>query len=247
MGQRSQIYVRFANKDNEPPTLIAKYYGWNFGERMISRARYGITCILDKVGEYKDFYLLRYNEGRQFSLQTTDIEKINRIFDVNFDMIDVALSQNILNEYIEQFADSNYANHEIFITQDNNDGKLFVDVTNDGTVKYCFTDYDLNILSPEQYMDWDYKGWKENKYLSADDVGKCEENINFLNENAVLMTKEELQEFINYDYSQQLLNIANKLGININPEMLHCNVDFDTLLPVKQPKFNLDEPDICDD
>lgn len=226
MGQRSQIYVRFVNKDNEPPTLIAKYYGWNFGERMISRARYGIEYIK----EYIDYISLRDVQ-----------EKINRIFDVNFDMIDVALSQNILDEYIEQFADSDYANHEIFITQDNNDGKLFVDVTNDGTVKYCFTDYDLNILSPEQYMDWDYKGWKESEYLSADDVSKCEGNINFLNENVVLMTKEELMEFVNCNYSRQLTSVANKLEVAVNPEMLHCNIDFNTLLPVEQSNYNLDE------
>ena len=44
MGQRSQIYVRF-NKENGQSGLIANYYGWNFGERMISRARWGIECI----------------------------------------------------------------------------------------------------------------------------------------------------------------------------------------------------------
>ena len=44
MGQRSQIYVRY-NKNNTQKGLIANYYGWNYGERMISRARWGIEFI----------------------------------------------------------------------------------------------------------------------------------------------------------------------------------------------------------
>ena len=30
MGQRSQIYIRILDKDNDNPKLYAKYYGWNF-------------------------------------------------------------------------------------------------------------------------------------------------------------------------------------------------------------------------
>ena len=40
MGQRSQIYVRYNKK-----LVIANYYQWNYGEQMISRARYGIEYI----------------------------------------------------------------------------------------------------------------------------------------------------------------------------------------------------------
>lgn len=39
MGQRSQIYVIY--KDNQNRDCIsATYFQWNYGERMISRARY---------------------------------------------------------------------------------------------------------------------------------------------------------------------------------------------------------------
>lgn len=44
MGQRSQIYVRY-NKSNTQKGLIANYYSWNYSERMISRARWGIEFI----------------------------------------------------------------------------------------------------------------------------------------------------------------------------------------------------------
>ena len=50
MGQKSQIYVRF---DKE--LVVANYYRWNYGERMISRARYGIEYIKDCLLEYKNW------------------------------------------------------------------------------------------------------------------------------------------------------------------------------------------------
>ena len=59
MGQRSQIYIRYnvnyiSGSSTENPTthnfkgLIARYYGWNYGERMVSRARYIIERIHDE-------------------------------------------------------------------------------------------------------------------------------------------------------------------------------------------------------
>ena len=49
MGQRSQIYIRY--KTETGYHLIANYYQWNYGERMISRARYGIE-YLDSMRKY---------------------------------------------------------------------------------------------------------------------------------------------------------------------------------------------------
>lgn len=67
MGQRSQIFVRFV--DNDKKELIARYYSWNFGERMISRARHTINWII----EHRDYLSFEKN-------------KISRIFDTNFDV-----------------------------------------------------------------------------------------------------------------------------------------------------------------
>jgi len=86
MGQRSQIYVRFF--DGEKIRLIANYYSWNYGERMISRARYGIETIKTILG----FNGLHYN----FS---TNITKLQRIFDVNFDMDHLFLTKAYYEEY----------------------------------------------------------------------------------------------------------------------------------------------------
>ena len=77
MGQRSQIYIRIASEYDKTPILYAKYYGWNYGERMISRARHGI--------EYIKAYL-------EYKSDKNTQEKINKIFDVNFDMKDVIIT-----------------------------------------------------------------------------------------------------------------------------------------------------------
>ena len=58
MGQRSQIYVRY-NKDGINH-LIARYYQWNYGERMISRCKHSIEWI-KSILDY-DWYLTTETE-----------------------------------------------------------------------------------------------------------------------------------------------------------------------------------------
>lgn len=178
MGQRSQIYVRYDKK-----IVVANYYGWNYGERMISRARHGIEYVF-RSGNYMEK------------------EKLSRIFDVNFDMKDVAISGDIREEWKHYFQDENF-NDFVFRLQDNNDGKLLVDITTDGIIKYAFLDYNCNtdnIMNAEQYMDWDSKGWEQSKYIDSEQKELCRCNLQKINEMAILMTKEEVEDFVNYDY-----------------------------------------------
>ena len=211
MGQRSQIYIRIWNKDNGTPKLYANYYGWNFGERMISRAKHGIEYIKAHI-EY-------------ISLKDTQ-EKINRIFDVNFDMGDILLTSDIIQEWIEQFSDSYNANEYIFKCTANNDGKLFIDVTKDCEIKYCFTDYDMRMLTTVKYMDWDFFDWRNSEQLSKEELKTCEDNIAYIKKNAKFMTSAELQEFIDFDYSKQIMELANDLKIKVNQDKL-CRFDID--------------------
>ncbi len=44
IGQKSQIYVRYFENNNER-TLVARDFDWNYGERMISRARYTLDWL----------------------------------------------------------------------------------------------------------------------------------------------------------------------------------------------------------
>lgn len=223
MGQRSQIYIRISDDYNEKPTLIAKYFQWNFAERMISRARHGIEYI-KSCAEYLS--------------SDTVKERISKIFDVNFDMKDVALSTDIIKEWIEyssKYYGLDEINDYIFNAQDNNDGKLFIDVDKEGNIKYCFTDYDMQILSPEKYMDWDFENWQKSEYLDKEDVAICINNINYIMKNAKQMTGTELEEFMKFDYSEQIIKMAEKLKIKIKTNE---TIELET-------EQNQDEIDIC--
>ncbi len=188
MGQRSQIYVRYGNK-----LVVANYYQWNFGERMISRARYGIEYIKENLIQYKDYI---FNNSYE-------MKRLGRIFDVNFDRKDVQMGQNIVQEWKEQFSDKKLFNDVVFKQQDNNDGKLFVDILKDGTIKYAFLDSECdieNVMSANQYMDRNYKNWKKSKFIESEQKLLCINNIKAIKEMAELMTKEEVEDFIQCKY-----------------------------------------------
>lgn len=189
MGQRSQIYVAFNNAlrdDNGkviPDTkaewkLVARYYGWNFGSRMVSRA-WGLINWLQTQIRYLNF---------------TQLEKIVRVSDVNFDFRDVVISSDLIEEAedFEDYYDS--ANEYIFDFNNCNDGKLFICVEDNGTISYCFTDNeDFEPLSARQYMAW-------GNYSSEEPHSNLEENIQNISDSAKLMTFEELVEFRNRAY-----------------------------------------------
>lgn len=191
MGQRSQIYVRYNKK-----LVVTNYYQWNYGERMISRARYGIEYIRKSYLEHRGWIF--NNES--------DMEKLRRIFDVNFDMKDIVMSWNIIEEWKEQFSEDKNFNNYVFKLQDNNDGKLFVDILDDGTMEYAFLDCTCDtehIMSASQYMTWDHKDWRKSKYITDEQKSFCEDNLKKIEEMAVLMTQEEIENFINYDYGME--------------------------------------------
>ena len=185
MGQRSQIYVRYNSR-----LIIANYYQWNYAERMISRARWGIEYLKDFVDNGYDFAFL----------DSSYITRFSRIFDTNFDMHDVAISCDIVKEYHELFPDRDF-NDSVFNKQDNNDGQLFVDIQ-DGKIFYCFRDmYTNKRMGAARYMTWDSPGWKKSKYLDDDAKTTCEENIKAIDKMATLMTKQQLEDFLTGNYT----------------------------------------------
>ena len=195
MGQRSQIYIRYNISGKKG--LIARHYHWNYEERMISRARGIIEAI------QSDYW----NFGEE------NIIKLCRICDVNFDMRDIMLSVDIIDE-VAEFYDGNYKN---IFNQDNNDGQLLIDVTESG-VKYCFIPrYDnIEALDGRHYLIWDTRHsyphyrWTEEdtpKKMDEDTILYTLNNIAYIDSNATLMTKEEAEEFVNADYSYLFSNI----------------------------------------
>jgi hypothetical protein len=155
-----------------------------------------METIRDQFMEYK-FY---FNDESY-------LEKLRRICDVNFDMKNIVMSCDIINEWAEQFSDYDF-NNTIFKEQDNNDGQLYIDVANDG-IKYCLTRYcaEGEPMDAEQYMKWDCEGEDHSnwhvpyKYMDKETIDYTEENIRQIGEMANLMTMEELKAFIEDDYS----------------------------------------------
>ena len=110
MGQRSQIYIRYNVNDKSGQNykgLIARYFGWNYGERMISRARYIIEEIQNEFMRYKWFF------GDKEKL-----EKLKRFCETNFDMKDIVLVL-IFSKKLKIMAMRNYSIYSIrIITMD---------------------------------------------------------------------------------------------------------------------------------
>lgn len=173
MGMRSQIYVRVGNE------LVARYYQWNYGERMVSRARYLVEW-LDTGKEY-----IEYNK-----------DKIYRIADTNFDMIDVVVSTDIIEEYKDWPSEEYEFNEYVFgCPGGNNDGKLYVYVTED-EVKYAFTDDEDSPKSAGEYLKWD--SWNKTVKEAIESLNKdaqkyTKDNMDFLKKYKRL-TKEEIKE-----------------------------------------------------
>ena len=200
MGQRSQIYLRYNGK-----LIFANYYQWNYAERMISRARYG----LEWIKEYMEYDFVFRDESY--------ITKMRRVFDVNFDMHDVQLSCDIVKEWEEQFSDEDF-NTVVFNWQDNNDGQLYIDIKDD-QIFYCFRDWTNHedgttsdvLMSAEEYMVWDRsKHWDfpadhnpafDDCYLTTEEINTCRANIKAIDEMAELMTMEQLDDFIHGNYA----------------------------------------------
>lgn len=183
MGQRSQIYVKV---DDE--LIIANYYQWNFAERMVSRARYGIEHIMYGV---KNGYMWLFTTP-------SDILKLSRVFDVNFDYKDVAISTDIMQEYKEYGEGYSFAEY-VFDVQDNNDGKLFIHIdTEKKTVKYAFTDYDGGTpMTVDEYMRWEDESMIEpyTTRFKKSELATYNRNKKYIEKNAQLMTIKELEKF----------------------------------------------------
>lgn len=174
---------------------------------MISRARYGIEYIKRNIEYY---------------LHDDLLEKVSRTFDINYDMKDIQLSCNILNDLKDYYLmDKKDINDYIFSQQANNDGKLFIDCDQKtNQIKYCFTDSELNLLSADEYMNWNIGFRWDTKDFSSDpdwnEIAKlCKKNIKAINKDAKLMTGLELKQFINDDYTKQINEICIEKDIKI--------------------------------
>ena len=202
MGQRSQIYFRVNTLDGKY-ILVAQYFHWNYGTRMISRAR----GLLQWLENNKDYPTMFYKSSEQLT-------KVQRIMEINWDYHDIVLSQDIIKEYEEGLYSKS---KEMFTGQDCNDGQFIIDMVIDWKrqnkkgdypvkFKYAFLDTTSDLIgNGEAYMDWEsehlIKPWRE---LYMDELKYTERNIRYLDKHATLMTKEDIKEYINHDYAKDM-------------------------------------------
>ena len=177
MGQRSQIYVSYLNAEGKRE-LVARYFGWNYGSRMISRARGLIEWLVNNLSYIK-----------------YDSDKIAKIAEVNFDFRDIVRSNDLIAESNVCGCNTVEDKKDYIFNQDNNDGKLFIEVRDD-CVAYAFTGWENEYpMGPNEYMAW--QGYEDEE----DRGSNCATNIKYILENGELMhTTEELEDFINADY-----------------------------------------------
>lgn len=191
MGQKSQVYIRWKD-GNGNSHLIASYFQWCYGQYLVSRARHTIEIMLRN----KDLdvgYFFRWKK-----------DGIRKLLEVNFDTHDISDSYDITQWYSEYGITDSF-NKYVFTGVDNNDGKLFIDIKPDWTISYGFVNQccDSNsVMDAEKYMDFEaqdcvYDDWRNTDYV---DSKTCQNNIKFLRENAVLMTPEDITEFVECEY-----------------------------------------------
>lgn len=194
MGERSQIFVRYEDFSGRK-MLAARYFQYNSDASMISRAR----GILDWIKKFDP-------KARP--------EMLIRIIDTDFDARDCQISADLIKEFDDDMDNMRWTlNYSIFKAMDNQDGKLFIDVLSDKTIKYAFTDSEgMQILTAAQYMKWDcgenwQDEWQGQLYLK-NKVETLLSNVDAIdNGSAVLMTEDELQEFTECSYEHLLKNV----------------------------------------
>lgn len=190
MGQRSQIYVIY--KDNQNRDCIsATYFQWNYGERMVSRARY----LMGWIKSQNSFYVAdSYNV---FPLSYV-ANKIRYIASVNFDYKDVVIGQDLIEEWkdYKQGGVLNTDLNDYIFNADNNDGCLFIDARIPKQLRYAFTTYDYKdgVMGPEAYLKWD------NVPQNIRNAKFTKRNINWITHNAKLMKKKELEAILKTNY-----------------------------------------------
>lgn len=190
MGQRSQIYVIY--KDNQNRDCIsATYFQWNYGERMISRARY----LMGWIKSQDSFYVV--DSHNLFSLSYVAY-KIRYIASVNFDYKDVVIGSDLVEEW-KNYKTGGVINTDLndyIFHSDNNDRCLFIDARIPKHLKYAFTtwNYKNGVMGPEAYLKWDQtpKKIRDTKFTKR--------NINWITHNAKLMKKAELEAILKATY-----------------------------------------------
>jgi len=61
-------------------------------------------------------------------------------------------------------------------------------------------------MDARQYMDWDREDWKHSGYIDDEQKELCKKNLSEIDKMASLMNKEEVEDYINYNYVDDMEN-----------------------------------------
>lgn len=196
MGQRSNILLRLNGN-----IVAARYFQWNFGERMVSRVAHTIDWFASRLAN-DNGSLLEFIAKDKY-----EIAKAIHIMETNFDMGDVVLSSDLITEQYEFEDDGDF--EAFFLGTDNNDGYALIDISKEG-YKYAFLhnnsrrgcDYPLSVA--EYMIAEDMPLSKPIDGLSGDELEEAmlynqslADNVALLNKHASLMMPEEVEECLN--------------------------------------------------
>lgn len=210
MGQRSQLYVFVKDVDGNI-NLMARYFQWNFGIGMVSRAAEIVRELKHNID--------RYDNG--FPVLSIDFDYLARIADVNFDTRSVTDSTDIVEEFKECYheipkedrltvAEDLY--EYVFCGQDNNNGQLYIylDLSSDdrqiylGFTSDCTINTAEHMLTAGKYLSVDIaddKNWetflKECEYPDYNEGYEyTKENVQYLQENTKLIDRAMIEDVI---------------------------------------------------
>lgn len=182
MSQKSAIAVVI---DDKP--VVMRWYSWNYGERMVSRVAHTVEWL-----------------GRTIDLSAEYIERLTMYLSVNFDMMDVTLTDDLLSK--DEPSHKTVGDRLLASANDNDYGLIWVD-TKFKTVKYAFTHWKVNnaeqALSLKEYcrvefrcdydLDLDCRSCLPNDEAEIDLI----RNKHRLRDCGVLMTSDEVLKFYN--------------------------------------------------
>lgn len=238
MGQRSQIYIVWDNTKTKQKEIFARYFQWNYGIFMTSRAKQLIE-------------LIRYYCEQKYSFIFNDWQfkkELELFCDVNLDCRSISISRDIIDDF-KEYNDYNHSKPNfsdyVFKNYDCNDGKLFIYIdTQNFKIKYAFTDNDITkILDTKDYIKWDC-GNSEAKEIYEDNLFK--HNAEFIKNSASLMSLDEINKIVNFKYSQadetpkiDYKKLARQLLIQLRHEISESET-----MEILQKECRLDEKQI---
>ena len=203
MSKDMQIYVRFEYEvfgDGVHKDIV----GLNFGECLPSTTMERALNCVDYITSRGLRNLQNTRDNHTFL--NNCVGSLNN-HTVAHDMTAQAgesIAKSVLRgSKITQASDFNYL---FFDKMEGEGGKLLIDVSLVGNdlnsgIKYAFLSEDMNkIMSASEYMSEQDPNWKKFDLLNRERQKACNTAVTKIEYNCALMTKDEIKDFVCYDY-----------------------------------------------